>query len=123
MKHEVEFSWRHKTYSIQSGSTPTKSHSVWLEYTSTDVEVEYQVPVVDTPAFISAIGGGLGLYLGFSIIDTLFYIYKWIFARRSCQKQAAQTTQTTITLLGTPTKELSLSNHPDQQDHPNHQNH
>ena len=80
MRHDVEYSWRHKTYSIQSGSTTNKkSHSIWLEYTNTDVEVEYQVPVVDTPAFISAIGGGLGLYLGFSIIDTLFYIYHWIF--------------------------------------------
>ena len=89
MKHDVEFSWLHKAYSIQSGSTTNNSHSIWLEYTSTDVEVEYQVPVVDTPAFISAIGGGLGLYLGFSIIDTLFYIYKWIFTR-SDQKQVPQ---------------------------------
>ena len=46
-----------------------------------DVEVETEVVLVDLNDFVSASGGALGLFLGFSIIDTLFYMYDFIYKK------------------------------------------
>ena len=50
-----------------------------FEYQTMNIEVESEVILVDINDFVSATGGALGLFLGFSIIDSLFYLYDFIF--------------------------------------------
>ena len=59
------------------------THIILVEYPNMNVDIRNHVPLVDFNAFISAVGGGLGLFLGFSIIETLLYIYKLIFTMLS----------------------------------------
>ena len=77
----VTFEWSAKTYDYNSHPSFRKpgTHRLYIEYSDRDVTVETQVPLVDLNSFISAVGGGLGLFLGFSIIDTMTYMYQWIF--------------------------------------------
>ena len=43
-------------------------------YDSLVVEQQREVLLYDVPGFLSALGGTLGLYLGFSILSTLLYL-------------------------------------------------
>ena len=53
------------------------SHIVWFGFPSLDVKIDAQKQLVDFNSFVNAIGGGLGLFLGFSLIDTLFHVYQF----------------------------------------------
>ena len=52
-----------------------------FEFPTMNIEVESEVTLVDVNDFVSATGGALGLFLGFSIIDTLFYMYDFIWRK------------------------------------------
>ena len=54
------------------------SQLIQIDYIDT-VDVNYEVQMVDFNSFVSNVGGALGLFLGFSIIDTLLYFYDHIF--------------------------------------------
>ena len=70
-------------YSLYNGFTVSPwSHDVWVEYSSLDVRVGQQVPLVDKHTFLSEVGGGLGLFLGFSIIETMMVIYRVILRKQ-----------------------------------------
>ena len=51
---------------------------LFFNYPSMDVEVSQKVQILDASSFISAVGGNLGLFIGFSFLDTLFAVYKWL---------------------------------------------
>ena len=51
---------------------------VMVNFPTLDVEVSDKVKILDGCSFISSVGGNLGLFLGFSFLDTLFVIYQWI---------------------------------------------
>ena len=53
--------------------------AIMVEYIDMTVDIGYEVRMVDISTFVSSVGGALGLFLGFSIIDTLLYLYKHIF--------------------------------------------
>ena len=46
-----------------------------------EVSISTEVPLVDLDTFISGVGGALGLFLGFSIIDTLLALYSYFFTK------------------------------------------
>ena len=53
-------------------------HMLRIEYESMNVKIRSEVPMVDFNTFVSAVGGSLGLFLGFSLIGSLFYVYNFI---------------------------------------------
>ena len=54
---------------------------LFFNYPSMDVEVSQKVKILNASSFISAVGGNLGLFIGFSFLDTLFAAYKWFCTR------------------------------------------
>ena len=81
MHNDVTFKWSFINFdynnhvSLNNLFRQRGSHSLYIEYANRDVNIETQVPLVDFNAFASAVGGAMGLFLGFSIIDTMTYIY------------------------------------------------
>ena len=80
----MSFEWVFRRYNFNNleaswGDKYGDYHAVWFGFQSMDVMINEQKPLVDLNSFVNAIGGGLGLFLGFSIIDTFFFIYKVIF--------------------------------------------
>ena len=55
--------------------------SLFINYPIMEVKVSQQVRILDTSSFISSVGGNLGLFIGFSFLDTFFAIYKWFSIR------------------------------------------
>ena len=55
--------------------------SLFINYPIMEVKVSQQVQILDTSSFISSVGGNLGLFIGFSFLDTFFAIYKWFCTR------------------------------------------
>ena len=43
--------------------------SIWLGYQSTDITVIEEVLLFDFAAIVAAVGGSLGLFIGFSFLD------------------------------------------------------
>ena len=43
--------------------------SIWLGYFSTDVTIIEEVLLFDFTAIVAAVGGSLGLFIGFSFLD------------------------------------------------------
>ena len=54
-----------------------KLADIWLRFRTTNVAINTEVPLVDLDAFINGVGGALGLFLGFSIIDSLMVVYSY----------------------------------------------
>ena len=52
-------------------------HTVLINY-DMEIKILTEIPQVDFWAFVSAVGGSLGLFLGFSIIDTMLCAYKYL---------------------------------------------
>ena len=55
--------------------------SLFINYPIMEVKVSQQVQILDTSSFISSVGGNLGLFIGFSFLDTFFAVYKWFCTR------------------------------------------
>ena len=80
LKNDVRFKWDDREFDPLSNPYAKEDNDtvVSFEYQTMNVEVETEVVLVDLNDFVSASGGSLGLFLGFSIIDTLFYVYDFI---------------------------------------------
>ena len=52
-------------------------------YPTMDTVVTQNVKILDASSFISSVGGNLGLFIGFSFLDSLFVLYKWLCTRSS----------------------------------------
>ncbi len=57
-------------------NTNRKQVSLSLEFSSMEVEVQEELLIFDFNAILSAVGGSLGLFLGFSFLDYLSYIFE-----------------------------------------------
>ena len=60
-----------------TNSTDTEENEVNLQifYGTTDVKVSSTSFKIDLATFISSVGGNLGLFVGFSVLGGLFFIY------------------------------------------------
>ncbi len=58
-----------------------KEVTVSLAFASMEVEVQEEVLIFDFNAILSAVGGSLGLFIGFSFLDFLSYIFEFIMVR------------------------------------------
>ena len=59
------------------------NRAISIYYATTDVKVSTTSEVIDFPTFISNVGGNLGLFVEFSILGGLFFIYDFLAARFS----------------------------------------
>ena len=57
------------------------SRAISIYYATTDVKVSTTSEVIDFPTFISNVGGNLGLFVEFSILGGLFFVYDFLAAR------------------------------------------
>ena len=57
------------------------NRAISIYYATTDVKVSTTSEVIDFPTFISNVGGNLGLFVEFSILGGLFFIYDFLAAR------------------------------------------
>ena len=76
LRNEVEFDFSHKTFNSYESASPGR-HTILINY-NMEIKILTEVPQVDFWAFVSAVGGSLGLFLGFSIIDTMLCAYKYL---------------------------------------------
>ena len=80
LRNDVEFAFNDaKSFdhnSFEAFASPGR-HTV-LIHCDMDIKILTEIPQVDFWAFVSAIGGSLGLFLGFSIIDTMLFTYKYV---------------------------------------------
>ena len=51
---------------------------ITMYYTTADIATFTSDKLVDFSAFISGIGGNLGLFLGLSFLGMLFWLYEWM---------------------------------------------
>lgn len=76
MAHNLITSW-FQYFNITPTTTPG-SISLYFQYQSTETAVSQKIKILNTSSFISSVGGNLGLFLGFSFLDSLFVICKWV---------------------------------------------
>ena len=51
---------------------------LYIGFAKSDIELNTRVPRIDFNMFVNAIGGGLGLFMGFSIINLFFMAYEGV---------------------------------------------
>ena len=80
----IEFDYREKVIGRNKDwvyfNTPKRLNvaDITLEFSTMAVSVSTEVPLVDLVTFVSGVGGAMGLFLGFSIIDALLYTYDFL---------------------------------------------
>ena len=57
---------------------PSLIRSAAIYYATTNVKVSTTSLKIDLSTFISNVGGNLGLFVGFSVLGSLFFIYDFI---------------------------------------------
>ena len=68
------------TYRFNQSMSPdiSEPRNVFLYYSTTDETTMTSEVMIDLPSFISAVGGNLGLFLGFSFMGVVFSFYNMI---------------------------------------------
>ena len=84
MENNAAFKWETTEYSYYSQPDYKEQSELGkqllvIDYTNMNVDINHEVMMVDFNTFVSNVGGALGLFLGFSIIDTLHYFINTIF--------------------------------------------
>ena len=82
LENEVAFHWKFNEYSYYNSLADTaggqgKQH-IGIQYADTTVDINYDAKMVEFNDLVSAVGGALGLFLGFSMIDTFLYFFNVI---------------------------------------------
>ena len=72
-----------KAYSILQRklfwNTTEKYTSIWYMHADTKVDLYTEIRLYDYNAIISAVGGSLGLFLGFSVLDSILLMIRQLF--------------------------------------------
>ena len=61
--------------------TLSNSTIIWYMHGSSDIDVFTEIRLYDFAAIIAAVGGSLGLFLGFSCLDSTLIFINWIFSQ------------------------------------------
>ena len=54
---------------------------IWYMHGSQDIDVFTEIRLYDFSAIVAAVGGSLGLFLGFSCLDTILLFLNFIFTQ------------------------------------------
>ena len=76
MGHNLLQTW-FDTSNITQKSTEGSSN-LFITYQSMEMKVSQKVRILNEASFISSVGGNLGLFIGFSFLDSLFVICQWV---------------------------------------------
>ena len=57
----------------------SNSTLIWYMHGSSDIDIFTEIRLYDFAAIIAAVGGSLGLFLGFSCLDSILIFFNWIF--------------------------------------------
>ena len=60
-------------------SSLSNSTLIWYMHGSSDIDIFTEIRLYDFAAIIAAVGGSLGLFLGFSCLDSILIFFNWIF--------------------------------------------
>ena len=63
------------------------STTVIIQYSTTDISVTERTKLISGNSFVSSVGGNLGLFVGFSFMDSLFAIYNFIHERLTKRRE------------------------------------
>ena len=63
---------------IPFSNTTKDGTMLYFTYQTLDTEVSQKVKILNFPGFISAVGGNLGLFIGFSFLQSLFILLQLI---------------------------------------------
>ena len=74
MKQEPSGVW----YKSSKENHTSFTRSINMYYTTADVATFTEDQLIDFSGFVSAVGGNLGLFLGFSFLGMLFSLYEYI---------------------------------------------
>ena len=84
-------------YGVWHNKSKTNSTSfnrtVAMYYTTSDVTTFTEARLIDFSGFVSAVGGNLGLFLGFSFLTMLFDLYDYIENSLSSKSNPATSTK------------------------------
>ena len=79
MAHNMIEIWSEMT---KMSIEPKENGTVLMfSYPTLDMVVTQNVKILDGSSFVSSVGGNLGLFIGFSFLDSLFVLYKWLCIR------------------------------------------
>ena len=75
----------YKTEKLNAFGTPTKSNeiSVWIEFSTMEIQTHDEVWILETYNFIGTVGGSLGLLIGFSYTGFLGQLLDYLFFRNN----------------------------------------
>ena len=111
MKNDVIF--KRDDMEIDLYSNPYKKartdFSVSFEYQTHNIEVESEVVLVEFNDFVSSVGGALGLFLGFSLIDTIFYVFDYICKKHFLHESSEQSNSAPIPIPNKSTSVVPLT--------------
>ena len=65
----------------------TPSRAIYIYYSTTNVRLSSTSKLVSLSSFISSIGGNLGLFIGFSFMSVLLYVYKCLLKMTPSKKK------------------------------------
>ena len=64
------------TMTLIEKDVPKNMRYISVYYSTTDVKISATTTIITASTFISSIGGNLGLFLGFSFVTSMLFIYK-----------------------------------------------
>ena len=67
--------------SMYVNNTLSNSTIIWYMHGSSDIDVYTEIRLYDFAAIVAAVGGSLGLFLGFSCLDSILILINWIFSK------------------------------------------
>ena len=67
--------------SMYVNNTLSNSTIIWYMHGSSDIDVYTEIRLYDFAAIVAAVGGSLGLFLGFSCLDSVLIFINWIFSQ------------------------------------------
>lgn len=64
---------------MESSALPSRgSETVFVYFTTLDVTTEEQRPLLDLPTLVATVGGTIGMFLGWSILDATRAVSTWL---------------------------------------------
>ena len=67
--------------SMYVNDTLSNSTIIWYMHGSSDIDVYTEIRLYDFAAIVAAVGGSLGLFLGFACLDSVLLFINWIFSQ------------------------------------------
>ena len=78
MAHNIIQTWYEHNNITSKNTTAEGNVNLYINYQTIDTVVSQKVKILNASSFVSSVGGNLGLFIGFSFLDSLFVVCKWL---------------------------------------------